>query len=206
MCPRRPFEPRSHSLFSSLSDNYRFLVGGVVSGFFTAPLNWFQGGARIYRQGGFILSTKGRPEEEEYRLIGKEMRATWHLVSRSNPRHAIEVWKVMPEGVRTRLKESGFEGIGHIVGGIAASQFFIFSLAHTVAWLGKAQPRLEPLTRTPIKPLVKISTPAVLRLLAMQKSIERLIEVQNRIWEDNPGSEEMFHQFLDKVIKDDNKH
>ena len=49
------------------------LVGGFLSGFSGAPLQWYGGLDRIIKQRGFILPQKGRPEEEETRLLGREL-------------------------------------------------------------------------------------------------------------------------------------
>lgn len=197
MCPYHHFTPSAFCRYCAA------FAGGFVGGFAKAPYQWYKGNERIRSQQGIILSAPGNEEEEENRLLGREMRAVSRLLTGQNIDHARAAWRRLPDGTRTRLTESGFEALGSFAGGMAASQVFLFGLSYLGGRFVALSPRLRPLmlVRTPMA----IAAGAILSTLSLQGSFSLLISRQRQIFNDYPGSEAALREALDRATKDRDK-
>lgn len=194
MCPVHHFVPvPSCPLCGSFA-------GGFVGGFLDAPAKWARGAGRIGSQGGAILSRSGRSEEEENRLIGQEIRAVYRLYTRNDLAPVHDAWQQLPPMFRQRLVESGYQGLGSAMGGIAASQVFIFGLGYGSARMITTVPVLRSLLAARVPASIAAST--ILSLISLHGSIAQIIANQRQLFEQYPGSEEALKSVLDKTTRD----
>lgn len=175
--------------------------GGFVGGFLGAPYRWYKGGTRMQSMGGLIGADKDMPEEAENQLIGQEIRAVKEVAtSKENRENARDAWNQLPLETRTRLKESGFEALGNLGGGFAATQVVIFALNYLAAKSVRLMPRLRPVIR--ILPPIQIPATFILGALSVQGTAWTLMQRQRQIFTSYPGSEEAFKDVLNKTTKD----
>jgi hypothetical protein len=172
-------------------------AGGFVGGFVYAPSKWRRGVQRIQSQGGVILSEPGKPEEDENRLIGSEIRAVQGMNNGRNREQAREAWNRLPQGARNRLTESGFGAVGQFFGGIAAAQVLVFTVGYLGARLTMLHPRMRPLAAL-ARP-VNITVSTILATLSLQGSFADLMDAQRQIFRQCPGSEEVLRDTLEKI-------
>lgn len=175
-------------------------AGGFVGGFTNAPFRWYQGGKRITHQQGIILASHGTKEEKENSLIGQQIRAVAKLVTGQNMDSAKAAWDQLPHEVRIRLTESGFESIGSFTGGMAATKACMFSLSFLAGNVVALLPWLKPLVAIRTPPFIASST--ILAILSLQGSFSLLINRQQQIFRDFPGSEKQLRDILNKATKD----
>jgi hypothetical protein len=196
MCPRHHFAPVPHCPLCGASSGG--FLSGFASGFVSTPRKWYRGAQRIRAQGGVILASKGRPEEEENRVLGQEIRAVSRLASQENVQTASEAWGQLPPEVRDRLTESGFEAAGGLagsfVGGYAATGFLTFCMSYLGGRVTSRYPTVRP-----FGPPAAIGMGLIISILSVQGTFSLLIERQRQIWREYPGTEEQFKDVLDKA-------
>lgn len=193
MCPIHHFCPSAACHYCAV------FAGGFIGGFVNTPWKWVSGAQRIGAQGGLVLADPGKPEEAENKLIGQEIRAVSRLMVQPNIGTARAAWNLLPDGARTRLKESGFEALGGTLGSITATQVLMFGLSY----LGGNQVARNQQFRPPrvIRGPAAIAATLILSTLSAQGNFAMLISRQRQIFNDYPGVEQEFRDLLDKLTK-----
>ncbi|WP_141710567.1 hypothetical protein [Paraburkholderia nodosa] len=202
MCPIHHFAPVSHCPLCGASSGG--FLGGFVNGFVNTPRKWYRGVQRIKSQGGVILASKGRPEEEENRTLGQEIRAVSRLASQENVQTASEAWGRLPPEVRDRLTTSGFEAAGGLAGGFVGGYAATGLLTFCLSYLG-GRVTSRHLTLRAYGPPATIGFGLIIATLSVQGTFAVLIERQRQIWREYPGTEDIFKDVLDKATKDEER-
>lgn len=202
MCPIHHFAPVPHCALCGASSGG--FLGGFLNGFVTTPKKWYRGAQRIRAQGGVILASKGAPEEEENRLLGQEIRAVSRLATQGNVETATDAWARLPPEVRTRLTASGFEAAGGLAGGFAGGYGATSLLTFGMSYLGGRATARNPALRG-FGPPAAITMGFIIAALSVQGTFSLLIERQRQIFRQNPGTEDLFKDVLDKATKDEEK-
>lgn len=184
---------------SSTCPNCNAFAGGLVGGFFFAPARWLAGGQRMQSQGGLILAEPGRTEEEENKLLGKEIRTVGRLlVDREARDTASEMWNAFPLQTRERLTASGFSGLGNLAGSLGATRVAIFGLSFLGARMLTLHPRLRPLGV--LGSTGRWTAQTILAALSFQGTAEKLMREQRDIFNRYPGSRDALSDTLDQVV------
>jgi hypothetical protein len=175
-------------------------AGGFVSGFSDYVPRLVTGAKRMHAQGGLVLAKADRPEAEEIRFAGLQLRAIYQWLVRRPPTltQAQQAWNVMPQGARDQLVLAGWQGLGGMGGSFAANQVLMFGLSFFAGRIVAARPQLRPLLL--LRQPAGIAAGLVLNMLALQGQFQQLITRQRRIFSDFPGTEEAYKDVLKKSV------
>lgn len=175
-------------------------AGGLVGGFFRAPEHWQAGLRRMRSQEGIILAEPGKVEEEENKMLGKEIRAAARIITERQARDtASETWNELVLPTRQRLTASGFGALGNLGGNLAASRVAVFALSFLGGRILSLHPRLRPLSI--FGGPARLGAATILSALSFQGSCDRLLQEQKQIFRQYPGSQTLFLDMLDDVLE-----
>jgi len=176
-------------------------LGGFVSGFFGYPWKLQAGARRIASQGGVILSSPGRPEEDESREVGRDIRTAKTLLWRTDLADAQDAWRRLPEPIRNRLVESGAHATGQVLGGIGAAQVVVYGISNMLGMLSAQHVSLKPF-RPRIVAASRFMLAPTLAAVAVQGTTISYLKMRDKVFQDYPESRAAWNNVRDEVLKD----
>ncbi|MGO1892372.1 MAG: hypothetical protein ACTH0Y_04215 [Luteimonas sp.] len=154
---------------------------------------------RMVSQGGVILSSPGRPEEDEIREVGRDIRTAQKLLWSKRFSDAHSAWNSLPEPMRDRLAESGIHASGQALGGVAGSHVLVYGISNMLGMLSAQHSSLRPF-RPRIVAASRFTLAPALAAAAVQGATVKYLQMRNKVFDDIPGSWRAWNEVRNNVL------